>query len=218
MYYFAEECYNCPNSRMNPAISYIRILHASPNAPSVDIYANDKLIAKNLSYRNFTPYISVPKGEYNIKVYPAGTKDKAVIDTSLDLPGSSAFTVAAVGLLPNISLFPIVEHKKPLVPGKLYLRFAHLSPDAPPVDIVTPDGTKLFEDISYKEVADYIEVAPGNYTVNVNVAATNKTVLTVPNIKLLPNRFYTIYAIGLAGGKPSLQVLIPLDGISYLRE
>ncbi|SKA96690.1 protein of unknown function [Caloramator quimbayensis] len=213
-----SECYNCPLYRMKPQVSYVRILHASPNTPAVDVYANDKIIAKNLSYRNFTQYIGVPVGEYRIKVFKANTTQNPLIDTSIELPGSSAFTVAAIGMLPNINLFPIVEHKKPLNPDKLYLRFAHLSPDAPAVDIVTPDGNKLFEDISYKEVADYIEISPGTYSVNVNIAGTNNTVLTVPNIRLLPNRYYTIYAVGLAGGKPSLQVLIPLDGASYLRE
>lgn len=213
-----EECHDCPYYRMKPGISYIRILHASPNSPAVDVYANDKLIAKNLSYRGFTPYIAVPEGQYRVKVFAAGTKENPVIDTELNLPGNSAYTIAAVGKPNEISLFPIVEHQKALSPGKLFLRFAHLSPDAPSVDVITSDGKKLFEDISYKEVDDYIEVNPGTYSIKINPSGTNKTVLFVPNIRLLPNRYYTIYAIGLVGGRPSLQVLIPLDGASYLRE
>ncbi|QCX34812.1 DUF4397 domain-containing protein [Caloramator sp. E03] len=203
---------------MKSGISYIRILHASPNSPAVDVYANDKLIAKNLSYRGFTPYIGVPEGQYRVKVFATGTKEKPVLDTELSLPGNASYTIAAIGNPNEISLFPIVEHQKSLSPGKLFLRFAHLSPNAPSVDIVTTDGKKLFEDISYKEVDDYIEVNPGTYSIKINPSGTNNTVLFVPNIRLLPNRYYTIYAVGLVGGKPSLQVLIPLDGTSYLRE
>ena len=31
--------------------SLIRVLHAAPNAPAVDIYANGNLVVKNLSYK-----------------------------------------------------------------------------------------------------------------------------------------------------------------------
>ena len=36
----------------------IRLLHAIPDAPSVDIYANGKLIYSNLSFGKVTDYIS----------------------------------------------------------------------------------------------------------------------------------------------------------------
>ena len=141
MYYY-------PNyrSRINP--SNIRILHASPNAPAVDIYINDNLILQRLSYKNFSDYFQVPSGTYNIKVYPAGTKTNPVIDTNTFIPENSIFTIAAIGLLPNISLMPIEDPKKEKIPHKVFVRFAHLSPDAPAVDVALPNGTKLFENVS----------------------------------------------------------------------
>lgn len=217
MYYMPICPYNCPYYRMRQIKSYIRVLHASPEAPAVDVYANEKPIAKNLAYRGFTPYITVTPGEYRIKVFPAGKTTGALIDTTLNIPGESIFTVAAIGKFPNISLFPIPEPRRSVAPGKLFVRFANLSPDAPAVDVTTPDGKKLFEDVSYKEVADYIELNPETYIINIKPAGTDRTILYVPNIRLTEGRLYTIYMIGLAGGRPSLQVLIPLDGSSYLR-
>lgn len=199
------------------ATSYVRLLHASPNAPAVDVYANDVLIARNLAYRDFTPYLRLRAGNYNIKVYPTGQRTNPVIDTNIMVPPFSIFTVAAIGELPNISLLPIPEPRMPIPLGKLYIRFAHLSPDAPAVDITLPDGTPLFKNVSYKQVTDYIPVDPGTYTLQARIAGTDDVVLTVPNVNLHPNRFYTTYAVGLAQGTPGLQVLIPLDGNSYLR-
>jgi hypothetical protein len=200
-----------------PDQTYIRVLHASPDAPAVDVYANGSKIASNLSYRQFTQYLSVPSGSYNIRVFPAGTTQNAVIDTKIKIPGGKIFTVAAVGMLSDIGLLPVEDPIMPMMPGKVYLRFVHLSPDAPAVDVTLPDGMILFKDVSYKEITDYITVNPGTYTINVRPAGTCDIVLYVPNITLMPDRFYTVYAVGLAAGTPPLQVLIPLDGNSYIK-
>lgn len=196
--------------------THIRILHAVPNAPAVDVYANGALIARNLKYQGFTDYLAVPAGTYLIEIYPAGTTAVPVLRTNAALPGRSIFTIAAVGLLPDISLLPLNEPKTAIPQGMTMIRFSHLSPTAPSVDITLPDGTILFSDVQFMETMDYISVTPGTYRLQARVAGTSQVVLEVPNITLLPNRFYTVYAVGLPGGNPPLQVLIPLDGNTYI--
>jgi hypothetical protein len=215
-YYSYPQYYRVPEAPAG-AFSYIRVLHASPDAPAVDIYANGNPIAKNLSYRGFTPYIKVPAGNYDIKVYPAGKTINPVIDTNLEIPGNSIFTVAAIGSLANISLLPILEPLHSANPGFAMVRFGHLSPTTPPVDITLPTGQKLFKDVEFKEVTGYIPVRPGNYTLQARPTGSDKVALLVPNIIFKPNKLYTVYAIGLSEGKPSLQVLIPQDGGTYLK-
>lgn len=193
--------------------SYVRILHASPDAPSVDIYANGNIIAKNLAYKQLTDYVEVKPGEYIIQVYPAGEKTNPVIDTKLKVPAENSFTIAAVGMLSDISLLPIMEMYMPMVDKrKSYIRFAHLSPNAPAVDITLPDGTSVFSEVSYKEYTDYLYVTPGNYTLQVKPAGSDDVVLTVPNVKLSPGTIYTVYAVGLVGKEPSLDAIISVDG------
>lgn len=198
-------------------MSYFRLLHAVPNAPSVDVYANDNLVAKNLRYREFTEYRQIPAGSYIIKIYPTGNKVNPVLDTQLIIASDTINTIAATGLSPDISLFPILEPKEDIVRGKVCVRFIHLSPNAPAVDITLPDGTILFEDVMYEEITDYACINPGRFTIQARLTGTDQIVLTVPNIKLLTNRFYTFYAVGLVGETPPLQVLIPLDGNSYIQ-
>lgn len=197
--------------------SFIRILHASPDAPAVDIYANGNPIARNLAYKGFTPYVKVPSGSYNIKVFPAGKKVNPVIDANLEIPGKSIFTIAAINKLANISLLPILEPLHTANPGFAMVRFVHLSPSAPPVDITLPNGQKLFKDVEFKEVTGYIPLRPGNYSLQARQTGTNKVVLVIPNIVFKPKKLFTIYAIGLTEGTPPLQVLIPQDGGSYLK-
>ena len=217
MFYCPKDVYN-PYSlyRVNPMTSYLRILHASPKSPNVDVYINDMLKFKNLAYGYFTDYIEVITGNYNVKIYAAGTKTNPVLSKNLFVPPEKIYTIAAIGLLPNIDLLPVPETKIMQPADKAYIKFAHLSPNTGPVDITLPDGKILFKNISYKAFTDYIEVPAGTYTLEARPTGTKTTVLYVPNIKLKSQRFYTVYAIGLLKGKPGLQALIPLDGSSYL--
>lgn len=202
-------CYN----NMPTSDSYVRILHASPDAPPVDIYANGNQIAKNLKYKQLTEYVPVKSGEYNIQVFPAGQKTNPVIDTQFTVPSENSFTVAAVGKLSDISLLPIMEMYMPMVDKrKSYIRFAHLSPNAPAVDITLPDESILFSDVSFKEYTDYLYVAPGNYTLQVKPTGKDDVVLTVPNVKLSPGTIYTVYAVGLLGDNPPLDAILSVDG------
>ncbi|MCT4564849.1 MAG: DUF4397 domain-containing protein [Maledivibacter sp.] len=188
--------------------SFIRLFHASPNAPAVDVYANGNLIAENLAYKDITPYLSVDPGKYNIKIFPAGETTDPVLDGDLYIPEGTAFNVGVVGELPNISLYPIPEPYTAQSFGRPCIRFVHLSPNAPAVDITLSDGRKVFSNISYKDITDYACVPPGTYTFEVRLAGTDDVVLTVPNVQLNPNNYYTIYAAGLAGGAPSLEALV----------
>jgi len=188
--------------------SYIRVLHASPNAPAVDIYANDDLIVENLSFKEISPYLSVPPATYNIRVYPAGTKNDPVIDTDVYIPPNSVFNVAAIGTLPNISLYPIPEPSIVQESGNACVRFVHLSPDAPAVDIQLGDGTIAFNDVSYKGISNYICLPPDTYTFKVVPTGSNDIVLTVPDVALSGNIYYTIYALGLIGETPNLEAML----------
>jgi len=202
--------------RVSPMTSYFRVLHSSPKSPAVDVYINDILKFKNLTYGAFTDYVEVMTGDYNIKLYAAGTKTSPVLNKDIFVPPEKIYTVAAIGLLPNIDLLLVLEPKVVNPSDKVYIKFAHLSPNAGAVDIALQGGKILFKNISYKQFTDYIEIPAGTYNLEVRPTGTTTIALYVPNIRLKPQRFYTVYAIGLASDQPGLQALIPLDGSSYL--
>lgn len=197
--------------------SFIRILHASPNAPGVDVYVNNVLTARDVTYKEFTQYIPLAGGLYNIKAYPTGTKVNPVIDTNVNIPPSSIFTIAVTGMLADIALTLVQEPPIQRLPSETFIRIAHLSPNTPNVDITLPSGTKLFSDVEYKEVTDYIPIRPGVYELQARQMGTNNIILTVPNTNLRSGNIYTVYIVGLENGNPTLQVLIPLDGSTYLK-
>ena len=52
----------------------LRAVHASPDAPAVDIYVegDNTPVATNVAYGDVTAYVTVPAGTYNVQLRPAG--------------------------------------------------------------------------------------------------------------------------------------------------
>ena len=76
------------------------------------------------------------------------------------------------------------------------VRVAHLSPDAPNVD-VSVDGEAVLEDVAYRDVSDYLQLAPGSYDVQITEAGNQETVLYEDTLQVEAAN-YTVAAIGEA--------------------
>ncbi|EGD47987.1 hypothetical protein Cpap_2673 [Ruminiclostridium papyrosolvens DSM 2782] len=202
--------------RQVPGISYIRLFHASPGTPAADVYANNKLIAGGLSYGQFTEYMPLAKGTYNIEVYPAGQKNTPILRINLPISDKQVFTLAVIGILPRIGILPVEDEYETLAPGRVNIRFANLSPNSGNLDLVLRGGPAVFTNIGYTEVSDYRSFPPGRYNFFVRPSNSTTNLLLVP-VNLLPRRNLTFYFVGSQGIPPGLQVYIPMDGTTYLR-
>ena len=198
--------------------SYIRLFHASPNAPGVDIYLDNNLVAKDLKYQQFTNYIPIAAGEYDIKIYPTGTTATPVLTfDNFGITPNSIQTAAVIGDVNSLELFSVPEPHLTVNPSMVFLRFVGLSPDSQSLDVALPNGQLLFKGLDYKDIMGYILIPPGNYTILLKPAGTDKVTLTAPNFIVKPNRLYTTYVTGFESGNPEKQIVQALDGLSYIR-
>jgi hypothetical protein len=190
----------------------IRVVHASPDAPAVDVLVNDAVAFSNAPFKGITDYASIPPATYNIKVVPTGTTAPVVIDTDLTLTAEpSGYTVVAVGKLAAIEPLVLVDNNATPAAGFAHVRFVHASPDAPAVDIAVKGGPVLFSNVRFKEGDEYISVAATTYDLEVRLEGTDTVVLDVPGVKLADRSVYTIFAMGLAAGTPSLMAVPSVD-------
>lgn len=203
--YYNRNKTNTEKPQMN---SYVRLFHTVPNAPAVDIYANEVPLVKGLEYKEYSDYLPISAGNYNITVYPAGQTDTPVYDTTFFLPGNTILTIAAIGTLPDLSIYPIQEPTFSQNSGDACVRFIHLSPNAPNVDIKLEDGAVVFGNVGYKNISNYACVPAGTYSFVVTPTGTETEVLAVPDVRLDANNFYSIYAVGLAGETPALEAIL----------
>jgi len=188
----------------------VRVVHASPDAPAVDVWVNDGVAFSNAPFKGITSYAPLATGTYNVKVVPTGATEPVVIEADLTLEAKD-YTVVAVGTLENIEPLVLVDNNAAPAAGKAHVRFVHASPDAPAVDIAVKGGPVLFANVAFKEVGDYLPVDAGTYDLEVRVAGTNTVALEVPGLALAGQTVYTVFAMGLAGGEPALTAVPSVD-------
>ena len=85
------------------------------------------------------------------------------------------------------------------------MRVYHLSPDAGQVN-VSVGGTTVIKDLTYNHASQYLAVAPGSYTFDVTAVDYGVTIPIKAQFK--EENVYSIFAVGLVKGSPSLQFVI----------
>jgi hypothetical protein len=189
--------------------SMVLVVHASPDAPGVDLLVDDMMVNdKPLTFPMNTGYLSVESGMRNIKVNVAGTSTTA-IGADIDFEADKSYSLFAVNRVASIEPLLIEDDLTSPASGKSHVRFIHLSPDAPAVDIVAKGVGTVFANSSFKDVADFTPVDAGTVTLEVQVAGSGQVVLTVPDVQLEQGKIYTIWASGLvADGSLGAEIIV----------
>ncbi len=182
----------------------VLVTHASPNAPGVDLLVDgSKQNSAALAYPNNTGYLQVESGTRNIKVNVAGTST-TVIEANLDLAKDQSYSVFAVDSVSKISAVVLADDLTAPAAGKAHVRFVHLSPNAPAVDVaVAGGGAVVFGNKAFKEYTAFTPLDAGSYNLEVRVAGTSTVALTLPTITLESGKIYTVFAKGFLGGSGS---------------
>jgi hypothetical protein len=187
----------------------VRVIHASPDAPNVDVYVDGTRALADVPYKAASDYLPVPAGPHNVQVFAAGADPSgdAVIDADVTLEAGKDYTVAAVGNLAEIEPAVFADDNSAPAAGKAHVRVIHASPDAPAVDIAVKDGPVLFPNLSFPNAAGPAPVDAGTYDLEVRAAGTDTVALPLNGVQLQAGTIYTVVAIGLVNGEPALEAL-----------
>src|SRR5215211_5414111 len=177
----------------------VRLVHAAPDAPPVDIYLNDAEIAQNLEFGTATEYVLVPSGTgRGVRVTATGTPvDEAVIDTSLDFDPGQAYEILVTGAGDDLEATITGTDLRPLAQGQARLRVINASPDAGPIDIgVQGSEDNLFEGVDFRDATDYIVLDAGDYALEVRPGGEDMTVALESDATLEEGVTYDLIALG----------------------
>jgi hypothetical protein len=190
----------------------VRVLHASPDAPAVDVFASDGEILSNVPFGAISDYLAVPGGTYNIKVCVANdattdpSAETCVIDADLTFNAGTKSTVAATDLVAQIKP-QVIEDAPANDAENAQVRVVHFSADTPPVDVLTEDGGDLgINGLAFPTATGYLALPAGTYDLKVCVSGSDPLACPDPvNPEPLPlaaGTAYTVFAIGsLEGGE-----------------
>lgn len=187
----------------------LRVIHASPDAPAVDIVVNNDCAAPVLSgvpYPVFSNYLSVPAATYNVKVTAAGNCGAVVIDANLTLSAGKQYSVYATGLLASIAPYVLTDDNRPIATAAK-VRIVHAAPSAGRVDIyVTAPGasiataTPAFTNVPLRAETGYVNLAGGSYDVTVTPTGTKTPAIGPATITVADGGVYTAAARDATGG------------------
>ena len=199
----------------------VMVVHASPDAPGVDLYVdNKKANATALTYPNNTGYINVNEGTRNIKVTLAGSTTP-LYEVAVPFTAQTKASIFAYNRVTSPGLFMVTDQLNAPASGQVHIRFFHLAPDAPAVSVGTVSNNTFtaipaFSNRSFENQSTatanqgFTSMAAGNYTFEVRNASNNAVVFTTPSITLQAGKIYTIYTRGIPGasGNQALNVSV----------
>ncbi|MGA9117302.1 MAG: DUF4397 domain-containing protein [Bacteroidota bacterium] len=183
-----------------PQTARVMVVHASPDAPPVDLYVDDvKVNQTPLSFPNATAYLTVPAGTRNVKV-KVGGDTVTVLNQTLPVAAGSVSTVFAADSVAQLKTLLLADNLAAPAAGKAHVRFVHLSPNADTVDVAVTGGPVLFAGQGFLEYSAFTPVDAGTYDLEVRLAGSATPVLALNGVALAPGKIYTVWARGFVGG------------------
>lgn len=187
----------------------VRAIHASPDAPAVDIFVNDDFdepLLADVPFGAASDYLEVEPGTYNVKVTPAGNIGVIAIDANLEFAAGTRYSVYATDVLASISPYVLVDDNRP-VATEAKVRVVHLAPGAGAVDIyVTEPGGDIttlsptFANVDFRDETGYVGLAGGEYEITVTPAGTKDAAIGPVDIVISDGGVYTAVARDAEGG------------------
>ena len=210
----------------------LRFIHASPGTPNVDVGIGGGLlftpVFSNTAYGESSFYLETPAiSGAEISARATGSTSDVIAIKPASLPAGKIATAFAIGELGPESTQPLkvllcidnaehgLETECSIVggaPERARIRVAHLSPDAPAVDVcITPAGSPYpaqpllasFNSragLTYTQVTQYLELPTGPYDVRIVAASettcANKAVPDTTGVALTAGLTATVGAIG----------------------
>lgn len=156
--------------------AYVKVIHASPGAPDVDVKAGGNFAAQNLAYGSASSaYAKVGAGSgRTVAVYATGQDSKALLSANQDLLKNQYYTVIALNTPAKLQAQILNDDDTPPSSGNFKIRVVHGSPSAGAVDVyVTAPGVNIDDPknpvkpvltgFTFGTVTPYLQVPAGTY-------------------------------------------------------
>lgn len=195
--------------------SQLRVVHASADAPNVDVIANDAVtLVSDLPFSQAAGFLGVDPATYNVKVASTSNTSVVVIDEDLSLDAGVTYDVLAVNSLAAIE--PLVlsdDYRRVATEAKV--RIIHASPTAQDVDIyVTAQGADIsmldptLAAVAFKDNTTFLGLAAGDYDVTVTPAGSKTAAIGPAAVTIEAGGIYTAVARDADGGGAPLDLIL----------
>jgi hypothetical protein len=191
----------CRLATGSAAVSQVRVIDASPDAPAIDIYQSGSSLAHNLGFGTITSYIPISPGASLITANTAGSK-QILTSARSRYAAAAQYTVLIGNAASSLQQTVLLDQNQSAPAGQVSLRVldqatnlgvgidVYLVPAGESVATIRP----LLTGALFGTNSGYINLPAGIYTVVLLPAGTTVTNATVP----LYTGTKTIYSAGAA--------------------
>ncbi|MEO8394219.1 MAG: DUF4397 domain-containing protein [Chloroflexota bacterium] len=186
-------------TRPEVAGGFVRIAHVIPDAPAVDIYLNNTLIAPGLGFGNTTDYIALPAASYTIAARAVGAStDLATGTLNITVNGMETALVGGSAEAPTVQVFEDVTSAINATTSVLSL--INVTTDAT-VTAAYSNGTALLGSVASGK-SDSAVLQPSENSIVVSATGGDTSAKTLD----LPGGIYggVYYSVIVAGGAPQV--------------
>jgi hypothetical protein len=202
----------------------VRVVHASPDAPAVDIRVDGAPAIDALPYGDATDYVSLPAGQRIFQVMVAGT-DTQVTSLNATIDSGADYTVVAAGFAtgsrtPGFRLIVLRDNNFEPEAGQARIRIVHAAASAPTVDIyygapyvtVRPAGTApVLAGVPFGAASGYLTVPSNQQAFATVTPAGSKTTAFSGRLLFGSRNVRTIFALDAPGGGAPFRFLVLND-------
>jgi hypothetical protein len=164
------------------AVGRFEVLHASPDAPPVDLYIGGFQLQSGLSYTQFSRRFVINTGTYGVRVFPAGADRNSppLRDIPIPIEPNSRTLLCLVNVFASLEGVAYAEPAAPPA-GQATIRFINLEPGSPPLDVVdVTNGANnvLLTAVAFKEQKS-ITIPQANLQLQLRQTGTPNVVMTI---------------------------------------
>lgn len=183
-------CNSSSNSRNNndstSQVAGVRVLHAVPDAPAVNVLVDGEIAFPELDYSEGGTFASVPVGTRQAQVdgiLPGGVTSTVIGPVDLTLEAGREYTVLATGELADIEPLVIDAEQFQAPSGASRVQVVHAAPNAPAVDVyvTVPDADLSAEmparSFAFREDFGPVELPAGEYQIRVTLQGDSGAVV-----------------------------------------
>lgn len=195
--------------------SLVRVIHAVPDAPPMDVYIDGELIFEGLPFFEITEYLMVEPGRYQVQVVPTGEDlSAAVINSAVTIEPGKSQSIAAINPLGEIRPEVLEDELSEPPAGTAQVRLFHLAPDAPGVDIrIAGANEYVTRNLEYPSVVP-VNVPAGQYRFEILPAGSSNVIYTTPPLLFIDGWVYSVAAAGFLENAGSFAIQSRVDFIT----
>ncbi|MBN3583124.1 DUF4397 domain-containing protein [Algoriphagus aestuarii] len=191
-------CFNDDDLNQMPQGAYVLIYQGSPDAPLMDVYANqNKVNDFPLDYSEGISYSPFYTGDRLFK-FTSTNSLSSLLEKNFTLKIDSVYSLFVVNKVAQLDAVIVQDNWEDPTADEAQLRLVNLSPDAGNVELeISEMENSLVDNLEFGKASEFEAVSPKVYTLTVKSKSSGETLVTASNIELLGNRVYTLILRGL---------------------